>query len=72
MIDKLSVFHGVNGQHAGTLEIRETKKSGASPLYEWAWHGGWAGSQNGIATWDDKAKRPRPHAFKCKYIGTSG
>lgn len=125
MIDKLSVFHGVNGQHAGTLEIRETRKSGASPLYEWAWHGGWAGSQNGIATWDDKTtygeevvglvlapvihfqpllltnktwigknrppprpwfkwndtielldwnfgrKRPRPHAFKCKYIGTT-
>ena len=36
MIDKLSVFHGVNGQHAGTLEIRETRKAGASPLYEWA------------------------------------
>lgn len=55
MIDKLSVFHGVNGQHAGTLEIRETRKSGASPMYEWAWHGGWAGSQNGAANWDDKA-----------------
>ena len=32
MIDKLSVFHGVNGQHAGTLETRETRKSSASPL----------------------------------------
>jgi hypothetical protein len=50
--DLISVFHGTNGKHAGTLTITERIYSdGTSGEYEWSWIGGPFGPLNGFCGW---------------------
>jgi hypothetical protein len=50
--DRLSVFHGVNGKRAGTLEVHETVEPNKAPAYTWTWRGGPIGPKNGVCHWD--------------------
>ncbi|MCC8985537.1 MAG: hypothetical protein V9H25_08145 [Candidatus Competibacter sp.] len=51
--DRISIFHGNNGKHAGTLELNEIINPGHAAQYKWFWNGGPLGPQSGSFSWDD-------------------
>ena len=51
--DKLSVFHGSNGLHAGTLTLtEEIDRLGPTSSWTWTWIGGPFGPLGGNQRWD--------------------
>src|SRR5690606_14639814 len=68
-IDKMNVFHGVSGAHAGTLQLIETRTSTGSTKSEWSWRGGPFGPQRGLFFWeDDGFPGMRLEAQTAKYV----